>query len=114
MKSKKHLKKLKNSQNNINNNNINEKNKIDDEYMRDINYYEYQITHYKDILQNIIDNTIGQIRKKQTMTREELETDRQNELNLKKIEKEEKGEIKPYLSKCQFKNVVGVGLTFKF
>ena len=93
MKSKKHLKKLKNSQNNNNNNNINEKNKIDDEYMRDINYYEYQITHYKDILQNIIDNTIGQIRKKQTMTREELETDRQNELNLKKIEKEDKKKI---------------------
>lgn len=31
-----------------------------------------------------------------------------------KIEKEEKGEVKQYNSKCQFKNVVGVGLTFKF
>ena len=91
MKSKKHLKKLENSKNN--NNSTKEKNKIDDEKMRDINYYEYQIIHYKDILQNIIDNTIGQIRKKQTMTREELESDRQNEINLKRIEKEDKKKI---------------------
>ena len=65
MTSKKHLKKVENSKNqknNVNNDN-NEKNK-NEEMLRDINYYEYQIIRYKDILQNIIDNTIGQIRKK--------------------------------------------------
>ncbi len=30
------------------------------------------------------------------------------------ITKEEKGEARDYYSKCQFKNVVGVGITFKF
>ena len=96
MKSKKHLKKKNLSQNNdstINNNYHQEKNNIEEDMIREIKYYEYQIIRYKDILQNIIDNTINQIHKKQTMTREELELDRQNELNIKKIEKEDKKKI---------------------
>ena len=99
MKSKKHLKKLNFSKTNNNNsttlinNNNKEKNKIEEDTLRDINYYEYQIIRYKDILQNIIDNTINQIRKKQTMTKEELEQDRLNEINIKKIEKEDKKKI---------------------
>ena len=98
MKSKKHLKKLNFSKNNNTNNNINnpinkEKNKIEEDILRDINYYEYQIIRYKDILQNIIDNTISQIRKKQTMTKEELEQDRLNEISIKKSEKEDKKKI---------------------
>ena len=100
MKSKKHLKKLnfvKTNNNNNNttliNNNNKEKNKIEEDALHDINYYEYQIIRYKDILQNIIDNTINQIRKKQTMTKEELEQDRLNEINIKKIEKEDKKKI---------------------
>ena len=98
MKSKKHLKKLNFSKNNNTNNNINnpinkEKNKIEEDILRDINYYEYQIFRYKDILQNIIDNTISQIRKKQTMTKEELEQDRLNEISIKKSEKEDKKKI---------------------
>ena len=96
MKSKKHLKKLNNLNNNNNNikiDTIQEKNKIEEETIRDIKYQEYQIIHYKDILQNIIDNTISQIHKKQTMTREELEQERLNEINMKKIEKEDKKKI---------------------
>ena len=96
MKSKKHLKKLNLSKNNNNyNNNIinKDKNKNEEDILRDINYYEYQIIRYKDILQNIIDNTISQIRKKQTMTKEELEQDRLNEINIKKTEKEDKKKI---------------------
>ena len=99
MKSKKHLKKLNFSKTNNNNNatlinnNNKEKNKIEEDTLHDINYYEYQIIRYKDILQNIIDNTINQIRKKQTMTKEELEQDRLNEINIKKIEKEDKKKI---------------------
>ena len=100
MKSKKHLKKLNLSKNNNTNNNNNnntlinkEKNKIEEDILRDINYYEYQIIRYKDILQNIIDNTISQIRKKQTMTKEELDQDRLNEINIKKNEKEDKKKI---------------------
>ena len=95
MKSKKHLKKvnLSKNNNNINSINIQEKNKSDEDIIRDINYYEYQIIRYKDILQNIIDNTINQIHKKQTMTREELELDRLNEINNKKSEKEDKKKI---------------------
>ena len=95
MKSKKHLKKLNASKSNntINNNSSQEKNKIEEDTIREIKYYEYQIIRYKDILQNIIDNTINQIHKKQTMTREEFELDRQNELNIKKIEKEDKKKI---------------------
>ena len=98
MKSKKHLKKLNFSKNNNTNNNINnpinkDKNKIEEDIFRDINYYEYQIIRYKDILQNIIDNTISQIRKKQTMTKEELEQDRLNEISIKKSEKEDKKKI---------------------
>ena len=92
MKSKKHLKKLNASKNN-NNNILQEKNKSDEDIIREIKYNEYQIIRYKDILQNIIDNTINQIHKKQTMTREELELDRQNELNVKKTEKEDKKKI---------------------
>jgi hypothetical protein len=92
MKSKKHLKKLNASKNN-NNNILQEKNKSDEDIIREIKYNEYQIIRYKDILQNIIDNTINQIHKKQTMTREELELDRQNELNLKKTDKEDKKKI---------------------
>ena len=90
MKSKKHLKKLSLSKNV---NNFQEKNKTEEDTIRDINYYEYQIIRYKDILQNVIDNTINQIHKKQTMTREELELDRLNELNKKKTEKEDKKKI---------------------
>ena len=60
MTSKKHLKKVENSKNFKNNGKNNmesdEKNKNED-ILRDINYYEYQIIRYKDILQNIIDNT---------------------------------------------------------
>jgi splicing factor 3A subunit 3 len=96
MKSKKHLKKLNASKinNTIDNNNTSqEKNKNEDDIIREIKYYEYQIIRYKDILQNIIDNTINQIHKKQTMTPEEFELDRQNELNIKKIEKEDKKKI---------------------
>ena len=98
IKSKKHLKKLNFSKNNNTNNNINnpinkDKNKIEEDILRDINYYEYQIIRYKDILQNIIDNTISQIRKKQTMTKEELEQDRLNEISIKKSEKEDKKKI---------------------
>ena len=95
MKSKKHLKKLNASKNNntINNNTSQEKNKSEEDTIREIKYYEYQIIRYKDILQNIIDNTINQIHKKQTMTPEEFELDRQNELNIKKIEKEDKKKI---------------------
>ena len=92
MKSKKHLKKLNASKNN-NNNILQEKNKSDEDIIREIKYNEYQIIRYKDILQNIIDNTINQIHKKQTMTREELELDRQNELNVKKTDKEDKKKI---------------------
>ena len=94
MSSKKHLKKLENSKNAKNNYllDINEKNK-NEEILRDINYYEYQIIRYKDILQNIIDNTIGQIRKKQTMNREELEEDRMNELKSKKVDTEDKKKL---------------------
>ena len=97
MTSKKHLKKVANSKNQKNNgNNIlldnSEKNKNED-ILRDINYYEYQIIRYKDILQNIIDNTIGQIRKKQTMNREELEADRINEQKSKKIDVEDKKKL---------------------
>ena len=91
MKSKKHLKKLNASKNN--NNILQEKNKSDEDIIREIKYNEYQIIRYKDILQNIIDNTINQIHKKQTMTREELELDRQNELNVKKTDKEDKKKI---------------------
>ena len=96
MKSKKHLKKVNLSKNNDTNNinkNSKEKNKIEEDILHDIKYYEYQIIRYKDILQNIIDNTISQIHKKQTMTKEELESDRLNEINIKKIEKEEKKKI---------------------
>ena len=96
MKSKKHLKKLNLSKSNDTNNinkNSQEKNKIEEDILHDIKYYEYQIIRYKDILQNIIDNTISQIHKKQTMTKEELESDRLNEINIKKIEKEEKKKI---------------------
>ena len=93
MKSKKHLKKLNASKNNNNNNILQEKNKSDEDIIREIKYNEYQIIRYKDILQNIIDNTINQIHKKQTMTREELELDRQNELNVKKTDKEDKKKI---------------------
>ena len=92
MKSKKHLKKL-NASKNSNNNILQEKNKSDEDIIREIKYNEYQIIRYKDILQNIIDNTINQIHKKQTMTREELELDRQNELNVKKTDKEDKKKI---------------------
>ena len=94
MSSKKHLKKVENSKNAKNNYllDINEKNK-NEEILRDINYYEYQIIRYKDILQNIIDNTIGQIRKKQTMNREELEEDRMNELKSKKVDTEDKKKL---------------------
>ena len=97
MTSKKHLKKVENSKNiknNENNNTVenNEKNKNED-ILRDINYYEYQIIRYKDILQNIIDNTIGQIRKKQTMNKEELEADRINELKSKKVDAEDKKKL---------------------
>ena len=83
-KSKKHLKKL-NISKNINN--------TSEDIIHDINYYEYQIIRYKDILQNIFENTINQIHKKQTMTKEELELDKLNEINIKKIEKEEKKKI---------------------
>ena len=96
MKSKKHLKKVNLSKNNDTNNinkNSQEKNKTEEDILHDIKYYEYQIIRYKDILQNIIDNTISQIHKKQTMTKEELESDRLNEINIKKIEKEEKKKI---------------------
>ena len=96
MKSKKHLKKVNLSKSNDTNNinkNSQEKNKIEEDILHDIKYYEYQIIRYKDILQNIIDNTISQIHKKQTMTKEELESDRLNEINIKKIEKEEKKKI---------------------
>ena len=96
MKSKKHLKKVNLSKNNDTNNinkNSQEKNQIEEDILHDIKYYEYQIIRYKDILQNIIDNTISQIHKKQTMTKEELESDRLNEINIKKIEKEEKKKI---------------------
>ena len=100
MASKKHLKKLENlkkQKNNTNSNNLgiidnSEKSKNED-ILRDINYYEYQIIRYKDILQNIIDNTIGQIRKKQTMNREELEADRLNEQKSKKIDSEDKKKL---------------------
>ena len=97
MTSKKHLKKVESSKNQKNNRNINilennEKNK-EDEILRDINYYEYQIIRYKDILQNIIDNTIGQIRKKQTMNREELEADRINQQKSKKVDMEDKKKL---------------------
>ena len=97
MTSKKHLKKVENSKNiknNESNNTVenNEKNKNED-ILRDINYYEYQIIRYKDILQNIIDNTIGQIRKKQTMNKEELEADRINELKSKKVDAEDKKKL---------------------
>ena len=96
MTSKKHLKKVENSKNFKNNGKNNmesdEKNKNED-ILRDINYYEYQIIRYKDILQNIIDNTIGQIRKKQTMNKEELEADRINELKSKKIDTEDKKKL---------------------
>ena len=100
MTSKKHLKKLENlkkQKNNTNSNNLgiidnSEKSKNED-ILRDINYYEYQIIRYKDILQNIIDNTIGQIRKKQTMNREELEADRLNEQKSKKIDSEDKKKL---------------------
>lgn len=96
MASKKHLKKTENykKQNNSfnNNNETNEKNK-NDEILRDINYYEYQIIRYKDILQNVIDNTIGQIRKKQTMNREELEADRINEQKNKRVDIEDKKKL---------------------
>lgn len=96
MTSKKHLKKVEASKNPNNNGNIkidnNDINK-NEEILRDINYYEYQIIRYKDILQNIIDNTIGQIRKKQTMNREELEADRINEQNSKKVDTEDKKKL---------------------
>jgi len=97
MTSKKHLKKVEASKNQNNNGNKNivennDKNKNED-ILRDINYYEYQIIRYKDILQNIIDNTIGQIRKKQTMNREELEADRINEQNSKKVDTEDKKKL---------------------
>ena len=94
MSSKKHLKKVENSKKLKNNNliEINETNK-NEEILGDINYYEYQIIRYKDILQNIIDNTIGQIRKKQTMNREELEADRMNELKSKKVDTEDKKKL---------------------
>ena len=92
MTSKKHLKKVANSKNQKNNGDNNEKNKNED-ILRDINYFEYQIIRYKDILQNIIDNTIGQIRKKQTMNREELEADRINEQKSKKIDAEDKKKL---------------------
>ena len=99
MASKKHLKKVENSKNqknsnnnNNNNNDNNDKNK-NEEMLRDINYYEYQIIRYKDILQNIIDNTIGQIRKKQTMNRQELEADRINEQKSKRIDIEDKKKL---------------------
>ena len=92
MTSKKHLKKVANSKNQKNNVDNNEKNKNED-ILRDINYFEYQIIRYKDILQNIIDNTIGQIRKKQTMNREELEADRINEQKSKKIDAEDKKKL---------------------
>ena len=60
MKSKKHLKKVNLSNNkNIRNDTIQEKNKLEEEIIREIKYQEYQIIHYKDILQNIIDNTIS-------------------------------------------------------
>ena len=94
MSSKKHLKKVENSKKLKQNNliEINETNK-NEEILGDINYYEYQIIRYKDILQNIIDNTIGQIRKKQTMNREELEADRMNELKSKKVDTEDKKKL---------------------
>ena len=96
MSSKKHLKKVEFSKNQKKNGNTllenKEKNK-NEEILRDINYYEYQIIRYKDILQNIIDNTIGQIRKKQTMNREELEADRMNEQKSKKVDTEDKKKL---------------------
>ena len=95
MKSKKHLKKLENykKQNNKNNTIDNSEKDKNEDILRDINYYEYQIIRYKDILQNIIDNTVGQIRKKQTMNREELEADRINEQQSKKIDTEDKKKL---------------------
>ena len=95
MKSKKHLKKLENykKQNNKNSTIDNSEKDKNEDILRDINYYEYQIIRYKDILQNIIDNTVGQIRKKQTMNREELEADRINEQQSKKIDTEDKKKL---------------------
>ena len=79
--SKKHLKKL-NNQNIQNADN----NKNDDELLREISYYEYQIIRYKDLLISIVNNTLVQIRKKQTMNLEELESDRLNSKNNKKVD----------------------------
>ena len=66
IKGNKHLKKLSSSQaNSINNNNVNE----------NLSYYEFQIKQYHDFLNDIIENTKNQIRKKQAMNLEELEAD---------------------------------------
>ena len=94
MGSKKHMKKLEFSkkQKNMENLENGEINK-DEEMLHEINYYEYQIIKYKDILNNIIDNTISQIRKKQTMNREELESDRINEQKNKKVGYEDKKKL---------------------
>ena len=56
------------------------------ENLRSISYYEFQISKYKDLLNDIIQNTKNQIRKKQTMNYIELEADIINENEIKKLE----------------------------
>ena len=80
LKSKKHLKKEKNQKESSNNQTLKYEN------LRSISYYEFQISKYKDLLNDIVQNTKNQIRKKQTMNYIELEADIINENEIKKLE----------------------------
>ena len=81
IKGNKHLKKLSSLQINYinNNNNVND----------NLSYYEFQIKQYHDFLNDIIENTKNQIRKKQAMNLEELEADVVNESEIKKVDIDE-------------------------
>lgn len=93
LNSKPHLKKVSEYNNLADNVNkiIEEIDMNEEEKSREVAYYEFQILRYKDLLHEVIENTKNHIRKKQSMSPDELEADLviENELNTKAIDEDD-------------------------
>jgi splicing factor 3A subunit 3 len=75
---------------------LNELSVKEEEDLREIAYYEYQIVRFKDLLSDIFENTKNLIRKKQSMSLEEIQADVINDGEIDQIEIIDEDEKKIY------------------
>jgi splicing factor 3A subunit 3 len=93
-KGKTHLKNIEKNTHKVDQNEINLIE--EDENLREIAYFEFQILRFKELLSEVYENTKNLIRKKQSMNLDEIEADVIDEKELDQIEFDDEEEKKIY------------------